>query len=121
MFSRELGKNYLQVSYTDVCIPWTLKAVETCKRNLFWNDCLAGNIVLQTNKLRYKDVKGDPKGFVTFLDENNLPRGIIPRYRGNRLNILIHKFMSPSTLSSVVFYWVVLCPLPAYKNVVTNM
>jgi len=46
--------------------------------------------VLQVNKLRYKDGKGDPKGFVTFLDDNKLPRGLIPRYRGNRLHILFH-------------------------------
>ena len=32
--------------------------------------------------------KGDPKGFVTILDEHGLPRGLIPRYRGNRLHIL---------------------------------
>jgi hypothetical protein len=42
------------------------------------------------NKMRFKDVKGDPKGFVSFLDKNKLPRGIIPRYRGNRLHILFH-------------------------------
>ena len=36
---------------------------------LFGNDCFAGNIVLQINKLRYKDGKGDPTGFVTFLDD----------------------------------------------------
>ena len=68
----------------------TLKALETCSGCLFGNDCFAGNIVLQTNKFRYKDGKGDPKGFVTFLDDHNLARGIIPRYRGNRLHILFH-------------------------------
>jgi hypothetical protein len=51
---------------------------------------MAANIVLQMNKMRYKYGKGDPKGFVTFLDYNNLPHGILPRYRGNRLHILFH-------------------------------
>ena len=47
-------------------------------------------LVLQINKFRYKDGKGDPKGFVTFLDDEGLARGILPRYRGNRLHILFH-------------------------------
>ena len=51
---------------------------------------MAGNLVLQMNKIRYKDGKGDPKGFTTFLDDHHLPRGIMPRYRGNRLHILFH-------------------------------
>ena len=51
---------------------------------------MAGNIVLQMNKMRYKAGKGDPKGFVVFLDDNKLPHGILPRYRGNRLHILFH-------------------------------
>ena len=51
---------------------------------------MAANIVLQINKVRYKDGKGDPKGFVVFLDDNNLPRGILPRYRGNRLHVFFH-------------------------------
>ena len=29
-------------------------------------------------------------GFATFLFNKQLPRGIIPRYRGNRLHILFH-------------------------------
>ena len=39
----------------------TLKVLETCKGHLFGKDCFAGNIVLQINKLRYKDGKGYPK------------------------------------------------------------
>ena len=53
-------------------------------------DCIAGNIVLAMNKLRFKNGKGDPRGFATFLYNEQLPRGIIPRYRGNRLHILFH-------------------------------
>ena len=42
------------------------------------------------NKMRYKNGKGDPRGFTTFLYNERLPCGIIPRYRGNRLHILFH-------------------------------
>ena len=57
-------------------------------KGLWGKDCVAANIVLSMNKMRYKDAKGDPRGFVTFLQNENLPRGILPRYRGNRLHIL---------------------------------
>ena len=67
-----------------------LKSLEEKKGQLYGKDCIAGNIVLQMNKFRYKDGKGDPKGFTTFLDDKKLPRGILPRYRGNRLHILFH-------------------------------
>ena len=41
-----------------------LKNVETVKGKLFGTDCVAGNIVLAVNKVRYKDGQGDPKGCV---------------------------------------------------------
>nr|XP_047125514.1 uncharacterized protein LOC124807570 [Hydra vulgaris] len=66
----------------------SLNALETSKGKLFGKDCIAANIVVQLNKLRYKDAKGNPKGFITFLDQHELPRGLLPRYRGNRLHIL---------------------------------
>uniref|UniRef100_UPI00358E1E6C uncharacterized protein n=1 Tax=Myxine glutinosa TaxID=7769 RepID=UPI00358E1E6C len=67
-----------------------LKKVEVEKGALYGTDCVAGNLVLQISKFRYKDSKGDPKGFCLFLDKNNLPRGLIPRYRGNRFHIIFH-------------------------------
>ena len=67
-----------------------LKSLETTKGHLFGKDCIAANIVLQVNKFRYKDGKGDPNGFKVFLTDNQLPKGLIPRYRGNRLHILFH-------------------------------
>ena len=67
-----------------------LRKLETEKGKLFGNDCFAANIVLQMNKMRYKDGKGDPRGFKSFLDSEKLPRGFIPRYRGNRLHVLFH-------------------------------
>ena len=67
-----------------------LKAAETSKGKLWGNDCFAANIVLSMNKLRYKDGKGDPMGFKTFLSEQLLGKGFIPRYRGNRLHVIFH-------------------------------
>ena len=67
-----------------------LRGLESDKGKLFGSDCIAANVVLQMNKFRYKDGKGDPRGFTNFLDHEGLPRGLIPRYRGNRLHILFH-------------------------------
>ncbi|KAK6177160.1 hypothetical protein SNE40_015317 [Patella caerulea] len=67
-----------------------LKKLETTKGKLFGNDCYAGNVVLQFNKIRYKDGKGDPQGMKTFLSKHDLGRGFLPRYRGNRLHIVFH-------------------------------
>ena len=67
-----------------------LKKQEETRGQVFGKDCIAANIVVQINKLRYKNGKGDPKGFVAFLDDRNIPRGVLPRYCGNRLHILFH-------------------------------
>ena len=66
----------------------TLKKLQDTSGFLFGKDCLAASIVLQMNKMRYKDGKGDPRGFTCFVDNHGLPRGLIPRYRGNRLHVL---------------------------------
>ena len=42
------------------------------------------------NKMNYKDGKGDPRGFKEFPDSEELPRGLISRYRGNRFHVLVH-------------------------------
>ena len=70
----------------------TLKRVASEKGKVYGNDFIAANLVLQLNNLRYKDGKGDPRGFKAFLDSHNLPGGFVPRYRGNRLHILFHIF-----------------------------
>ena len=75
-----------------------LKQLETVKGKLFGTDCVAGNLVIQLNKLRFKDGKGDPRGFKAFLKSEHLPSGFIPRYRGNRLHILFDicgKYFAP--------------------------
>ena len=55
-----------------------LKQLETSKGKLFGNDCVASNIVLQMNKLRFMDGKGDLRGFKAFLESEHSPRGFIP-------------------------------------------
>ncbi len=55
-----------------------IKQHETERGKLFGKDCLAGNIVLQVNKFRYKDGKGDPKGFKTFLHDEGLRPAFSP-------------------------------------------
>ncbi|XP_055896517.1 uncharacterized protein LOC129928088 [Biomphalaria glabrata] len=67
-----------------------LKSLQTERSSLIGSDCIAGNIVLQIDKLRYRDGKGDPKNFISFLLNENLPKGLIPRYRGNRLHVFFH-------------------------------
>lgn len=60
------------------------------KNNIFGTDCISGGIVLSMNKLRYHDGKGDPCGFLIFLEQNMLSRGILPISRGNRWHVLFH-------------------------------
>ena len=67
-----------------------LESSQKISSQLYGSDCVAGKIVLQMNKLRYKDGKGDPRGFKIFLENENLKLGIVPRYRGNRLHVLFH-------------------------------
>ena len=62
----------------------------TREREAVRNDCFAANIVLQMNKMWYKDSKGDPRGFKSFLDSEKLPHGFILRYCGNQLHVLFH-------------------------------
>ena len=60
------------------------EVIPNLTKAVFGKDCIDANIVLAMNKMRYKDGKGDKRDFVTFLENENLPRGILPRYRGNR-------------------------------------
>ena len=45
---------------------------------------------MHINKFCYEDSKGDPKWLITFLEDNNLRRGMLPRYQGNRLHVIFH-------------------------------
>ena len=65
-----------------------IKKCKTEKGELYQTDCMAANVVIAINKLCYKDGKGDPAGFLYFLNKNKLPSGLLPSYRGNHLHIL---------------------------------
>ncbi|XP_065678571.1 uncharacterized protein LOC136093528 [Hydra vulgaris] len=67
----------------------SLKALETSQGNLFGKNCVAANIVVQLNKLRYKDGKGDPKGFVQRIQnrEKTESREIEKKLRRSREKI----------------------------------
>ena len=67
-----------------------LKKLEEGRGKVFGKDSLAANVILQVNEFRFKNGKGDQRGFVAFLDERKLCRGILPRYRGNRLHVFFH-------------------------------
>ena len=48
-------------------------------------ECLAAITIHKLSKLRFKDNRGDPKGFKMFLESKNLPLSLLPRYVGNLL------------------------------------
>lgn len=73
---------------------------EDLSKKLFGSECISHQVILNMNKVRFKDGKGDPKGFINALETHNLPKGFLPRYRGNRLHIMfdiackLHEFDS---------------------------
>ena len=70
----------------------TLKECEPSpvSKKLFGSESVAHQLILAINKFRFKDGKGDPKGFVSALQSAGLPKGLLPRYRGNRLHIMFN-------------------------------
>ena len=46
------------------------------------------NFIQLVCKVRYKQVVGDPKGFKNMLIKDELPLSFVPRYVGNRFNII---------------------------------
>ena len=59
-------------------------------KKLYGTECMASQLVLAINKFRYKDGRGDPKGFTSALHNAGLPKGLLPRYWGNQLHIMFH-------------------------------
>jgi hypothetical protein len=57
----------------------TLKEAEprVLIKKLFGTECMAVQLVLSINKFRFKDGRGDPKGFTTGLLDAGLPKGLI--------------------------------------------
>ncbi|XP_033096338.1 uncharacterized protein LOC117100647 [Anneissia japonica] len=56
-------------------------------RQCYGTDCFAGNLVLKSNQLRYKDSTGDPRLFKSRLQSANLPSNLLPRFRVARMHI----------------------------------
>ncbi|GFO40098.1 hypothetical protein PoB_006660300 [Plakobranchus ocellatus] len=50
----------------------------------------AVNVIAAVSKLRFKDGKGDPTGFKSFLKSQKIDSRLLPRYVGNRLHIVFH-------------------------------
>ena len=46
-----------------------LKNMADSRGKLFGKECIAANIALAVNKLKYKDDKGDHRGFIDFLED----------------------------------------------------
>jgi len=46
-----------------------LKKLEQSNGKGYGNDCIAANLILQINKFRYKNNKGDPHAFISFLEK----------------------------------------------------
>ena len=63
----------------------------------FENGCCAVNFMYAMTKIRFKQGKGDPRGFKQFLRQENIKPGIIVRYVGNRFHVVFH-------LAGVLYY-----------------
>jgi hypothetical protein len=61
---------------------------ESLTSSSFGSDAAVANLLYSISKLRYKNGKGDPLNFKLFLESQGLPSSILPRYVGNRLNVL---------------------------------
>ena len=70
----ELQCNLHPLGSMSTCCRVALQSEEKNHTSLYGRNCVVGKIVIQINKLMYKDGKGDPKRFVIFLESNNLPR-----------------------------------------------
>ena len=60
------------------------------KGSLFGREGAVVNVIYSLSKMRYKNGRGDPKGFKSFLMQNKIAAKMIPRYVGNRMHILFH-------------------------------
>ena len=77
------------------CARKTLRELEkgvlqTGVSRVFGSDCKAANLIHTVSKMQYKDGKGDPAGFKTFLKKEGIPVGTILRYVGKILHVLFH-------------------------------
>ena len=86
----ELNCNVHPLDSVSSKVRTVLKAESSAKSNTFGSDCAAANVVMGVSKMRYKQGKGDPRGFKSFFKARGLPMKELPRYVGNRLHVLFH-------------------------------
>ena len=75
------------------------------KTSLFGKECEAANIIYNLSKMRYRQGKGDPKGFKSFLQLENIPLKYFVRYVGNRLHVLFHLADVIFTYKDTILYY----------------
>ena len=68
----------------------SLEATFDVKGNVFGREAAAVNLTYGLSKMRYKNGKGDPKGFKQFMKMQNIKSKMIVRYVGNRMHVLFH-------------------------------
>ena len=58
--------------------------------SLYGRDGCVVNVIYSLSKMRYKNGKGDPKGFKHFMTTNTIKTNMMIRYVGNRMHVLFH-------------------------------
>ena len=58
--------------------------------SVFGRDSATVNVIYGISKMRYKNGKGDPKGFKHFMKTNYVKSSLLVRYVGNRMHVLFH-------------------------------
>ena len=69
----------------------TLKKVDSkyeIKSTLYENDCCAANVTYGLSKMRYKNGKGDPKGFKQYMRKHQIQLKLTTRHVGNWRHML---------------------------------
>ena len=68
----------------------SLEATFDVRGNVFGKEAAAVNLTYGLSKTRYKNGKGDPKGFKQFMKMHNIKSKMIVWYVGNRMHVLFH-------------------------------
>ena len=68
----------------------SLEATFDVRGNVFGREAAAVNLTYGLSKTRYKNGKGDPKGFKQFMKMHNIKSKMIVWYVGNRMHVLFH-------------------------------
>ena len=72
----------------------SLEATFDVKGNVSGREAAAVNLTYRLSKMRYKNGKGDSKGFKQFMKMQNIKSKMIVLYVGNRMHVLFHLALS---------------------------